>query len=285
MIKHPATRLVAAVLLVGGLAIAPLLNDDDPLEEASPEIAPIAPRFEFIWREGELALQGHTLSSSHEQALLEVAASSYPDAAVDGDFEALATAPSHWADTTVQVVYLLAKTVSANATLSEKSLTIQSVTDDELSWYSRLEAMKKTLPADISLSSDSVAVDKKIDAASICARTFESFQVGAINFEESSVDFRSSAYPRLDRVIALARNCDQSRITVTGHTDASGNANWNQKLSLQRANAVADYIAAGGIATSRLEVAGVGSSTPIADDNTRYGRSLNRRIEIALSVD
>jgi OOP family OmpA-OmpF porin len=72
---------------------------------------------------------------------------------------------------------------------------------------------------------------------------------------------------------------------VTGHTDASGDETWNQRLSLKRANAVADYVATGGVARSRLTVAGVGSSMPIADDNTRYGRSLNRRIEIALSVN
>ena len=285
MIKHPATRLIAAVLIIGGLAIAPLLDDDlleDPVAELS--VLP-APQFEIIWREGELTLLGHTLSSGHERNLLDVAATSYPDAAVASNFEPLGTVPVHWADTTVNVVYLLAETVSADATLSEKTLTIRSVTVDELGWRNRLEAMKKSLPETVSLSIDSFVVDDEIEAATVCARSFKSFETGAINFEESSAQFRSSAYPRLDRVISLARSCDESRITVTGHTDASGDETWNQRLSLKRANAVADYVAAGGVAQSRLTVAGVGSSMPIADDNTRYGRSLNRRIEIALSAD
>jgi OOP family OmpA-OmpF porin len=287
--KQPATRLVAAVLIIGGLAIAPLLDDDlveEPLAGLSPEASVLpAPHFEIIWREGELALQGHTLSSGHERDLLEVAASSYPNTAVASNFEPLGTVPAHWADTTVKVVYLLAETVSADATLSEKNLTIRSVTVDELGWRNRLEAMKKSLPETVSLSTDSLVVDDGIDAATVCARSFKSFETGPVNFEESSAEFRGSAYPRLDRVISLARSCNESRITVTGHTDASGDETWNQRLSLKRANAVADYMAAGGVARSRLKVAGVGSSMPIADDNTRYGRSLNRRIEIALSAD
>lgn len=289
MIKRPATKLVAAILIIGGLAIAPLLGDDllkEPLVDLSPEASVLpAPHFEIVWREGELALLGHTLSSSHERDLLEVAASSYPDMAVTTNFESLGTVPAHWARTTVKVVYLLAGTVSADATLSEKTLTIRSVTVDEPGWRNRLEAMKKSLPETVSLSIDSLVVDDGIDAATVCARSFKSFETGAINFEESSAEFRSSAYPRLDRVISLARSCDESRVTVTGHTDASGDETWNQRLSLKRANAVADYVAAGGVARSRLTVAGVGSSMPIADDNTRYGRSLNRRIEIALSAD
>jgi outer membrane protein OmpA-like peptidoglycan-associated protein len=46
---------------------------------------------------------------------------------------------------------------------------------------------------------------------------------------------------------------------------------------------VGDYIVDGGVERARLLVAGAGSSAPIADDSTRYGRSLNRRIEIKLS--
>lgn len=286
MIKHPATRRVAAALIVGGLAITPLLDNDEPLDAVAPtESIHPAPKFEIIWREGELSLLGHTLSSRHERDLLEVAASSYPDAAVDVAFEPLGIVPAHWADTTVQAVYLLAETVSADATLSAENLTIHSVTADELGWKNRLEAMKRSLSANVSLSTDSLVVDGGINAATVCARTFESFETGPINFDESNADFRSSAYPRLERVISLARSCDASRITVTGHTDASGDETWNQRLSLKRANAVADYLTAGGVTRSRLKVAGVGSSMPIADDNTRYGRSLNRRIEIALSTD
>ena len=53
-------------------------------------------------------------------------------------------------------------------------------------------------------------------------------------------------------------------------------------MSQARAQAVADYLIANGVAADRLVVEGRGSSEPIADNDTRYGRSLNRRIEFGL---
>ena len=55
------------------------------------------------------------------------------------------------------------------------------------------------------------------------------------------------------------------------------------RLETGATNAVVDYIATGGIDAARLQISGMGSAEPIADDGTRYGRSLNRRIEIAVS--
>jgi outer membrane protein OmpA-like peptidoglycan-associated protein len=69
---------------------------------------------------------------------------------------------------------------------------------------------------------------------------------------------------------------------ITGHTDSSGDESWNERLSLERANTVATYIEGGGIAATRLIVAGAGSSEPIAENDTSYSRSLNRRIEVVL---
>ena len=286
MIKHPATRLVAAFLIIGGLAIAPLLNNDDPEEEAQTSAPAVpSPRFEVIWRNDELRLNGHTLSETHENNLREAAASAYPKAFVDDHFEALGVVPAHWADTTLQLVYLLADTVSSDATLTEDELTIRSVTVNESGWQDRLSALQEALPADITIKSESLAIDEAINTSAVCSRAFQSFSAGPINFAESSSEFLSSAFPRLDRVVALASACRKSRLSITGHTDASGDETWNQQLSLARANAVADYIAASGIDRTRLDVAGVGSVNPIADDSTRYGRSLNRRIEIALIND
>jgi OOP family OmpA-OmpF porin len=139
------------------------------------------------------------------------------------------------------------------------------------------------MPADMTINIRTTLVDLTISVSAICERAFESFELGRINFEESSIEFRSSAYPRLDRLIALANTCYESQISITGHTDASGSEPWNKVLSRRRANAVGDYIANGGISRERLEILGLGSEEPVADDSTRFGRSLNRRIEIELS--
>lgn len=123
------------------------------------------------------------------------------------------------------------------------------------------------------------------DVLSLCGRAFAAFRHGPINFEESTTRLRSSAYPVLDRIIALADACRDSVIVITGHSDASGDEAANRTLSLDRARAVAEHLIAHGVSGERIEVAGAGSSVPVADNATRYGRSLNRRIEVVFRRD
>jgi OOP family OmpA-OmpF porin len=86
----------------------------------------------------------------------------------------------------------------------------------------------------------------------------------------------------LDKIIEVADDCRDSTIAITGHSDSSGNETWNRRLSVARAQAVADYITRGGITPARLLVEGLGSAVPIADNATAQGRSINRRIEFEL---
>jgi OOP family OmpA-OmpF porin len=284
VIKIPSTRIVAVVLLISGVVIAPLLDNGDVLDSpASEPLAAQSPQFRIQRQHGELALSGHTASRRHEQALLRVAESTYPDSRIISAFQPLGIVPEYWAASTAQVLYLLQASISAEAIVSTDELWIRGVIADERDWGNRLEALREAVPADITVRTDTILVDPDVSLTSICERAFESFASGPINFEESSVAFRSSAYPRLDRLIALADACHESRILITGHTDASGSESWNQQLSVRRANAVGDYVANGGIKRERLQISGVGSAEPVADDSTRYGRSLNRRIEIVLS--
>lgn len=283
MIKNPATRIVAAVILVGGLAAAPLLDISGSADISIAPLTSQSPQFQIHWQRGELTLSGHTTSLKHEQDLLQVAKSSYPEGPVITDFQPLGIVPPYWEDMTIQILYLLVESASAQAELSADEIKIRGITVDHLSWRTRVDVLKETLPPHVSVVADILPVDPDISVFEVCMRAFASFDSGPINFEESSAAFRSSAYPRLDRVIALANACSNSEISITGHTDSSGNDAWNQHLSLQRANSVGDYIVEGGIDRARLQVAGAGSSAPIADDSTRYGRGVNRRIEITLT--
>jgi len=241
---------------------------------------PNSPAFQINWHHGGLVLAGHTLSLQHEQNLLQVAASSFPGSQVITDFEPLGIVPDYWGDTTIQILYLLAETDSSHADLSTDRIIIRAVISDELGWQNRLHALKKAFPDNVLISVNTVVIDTTVSVWEVCERAFAAFDAGPINFEESSAELRSSAYPRLDRVIAFASACMDSSIEIIGHTDASGFESWNQTLSLRRANAVGDYIVRGGIHRARLIVSGAGSANPVADDGTHYGRSLNRRIEI-----
>lgn len=73
-------------------------------------------------------------------------------------------------------------------------------------------------------------------------------------------------------------------VVIVGHTDSRGSDAYNQRLSEQRANAVADYFLRQGIHPSRLQqIEGRGESQPIADNATEAGRAQNRRVEITFS--
>jgi len=123
--------------------------------------------------------------------------------------------------------------------------------------------------------------DREANVVALCTRAFENHDAGPVNFEESTTTFRSSAVPVLQRIVALANVCRNAAIAITGHTDSSGDERWNVRLSLARAEAIATYLVEQGITPERLIAAGAGSSSPVADNTTRYGRGLNRRIEFA----
>jgi len=66
------------------------------------------------------------------------------------------------------------------------------------------------------------------------------------------------------------------------HTDSTGSDALNNKLSIERADSVRDYIVTRGVAAGRVATAGRGDREPIADNNTDAGRAKNRRVEIFL---
>lgn len=68
--------------------------------------------------------------------------------------------------------------------------------------------------------------------------------------------------------------------TIVGHTDSTGSAALNKRLSLDRARSVADYLVAQGISPSRLSRDGRGPDEPVASNATEAGRAQNRRVEI-----
>jgi len=66
--------------------------------------------------------------------------------------------------------------------------------------------------------------------------------------------------------------------TIEGHTDSEGEEDYNLDLSKRRAQTVASYLEAKGIARGRIKVVGMGESMPISDNDTEEGRALNRRV-------
>lgn len=84
-------------------------------------------------------------------------------------------------------------------------------------------------------------------------------------------------------VVYYLDNVDGSKISVTGYTDNSGTIEINTRLSRKRAEFVRDYLAANGIASGKMSAIGKGPENPVATNDTREGKALNRRVEVILN--
>jgi outer membrane protein OmpA-like peptidoglycan-associated protein len=88
----------------------------------------------------------------------------------------------------------------------------------------------------------------------------------------------------VDLVATLLAGRDDWTVEVVGHTDGTGNADANQRLSEQRAQSVVDRLVESGVDAARLSAVGAGASQLIADDSTEEGRIQNRRIELLITL-
>ncbi len=107
-------------------------------------------------------------------------------------------------------------------------------------------------------------------------------QLYNINFETDSFRILSDSYSELQKISTFLNNNKGLKVEIQGHTDSSGNADYNQGLSERRAKSVVDYLAGQGISISRLKYMGYGDKNPVASNETEEGRMLNRRTTIKI---
>jgi OOP family OmpA-OmpF porin len=100
-------------------------------------------------------------------------------------------------------------------------------------------------------------------------------------FDFNKATLRPVSDALLERVLALLQKSPSLAVEIQGHTDNVGDADYNQKLSEQRAAAVVKWLATHGVAARRLSSRGYGKTQPVADNGTDEGRAKNRRVEIA----
>jgi len=101
-----------------------------------------------------------------------------------------------------------------------------------------------------------------------------------VNFAVDKAEILPDSQPQIDQVLTLLREDPSLRLSIDGHTDATGDAAHNQRLSEARAKSVVAALTGQGIEASRLEAKGHGQSQPVADNDTDEGRTKNRRVEL-----
>ncbi|WP_018718938.1 OmpA family protein [Arhodomonas aquaeolei] len=106
---------------------------------------------------------------------------------------------------------------------------------------------------------------------------------GNVTFATDSADLRSQFFDVLDSVSLVLKEYEKTVINVAGHTDSTGPADYNQRLSERRAQTVADYLRNRGINSQRIIARGYGEDYPIASNDTEQGRQQNRRVTLELT--
>ena len=100
------------------------------------------------------------------------------------------------------------------------------------------------------------------------------------NFGFDSAELTREARATLDEQATILERESDVRVEIEGHTDSTGPEAYNQGLSERRAKAVEEYLISKGISADRLDTAGYGPSRPVAPNDTKEGRAMNRRVEM-----
>ena len=105
-----------------------------------------------------------------------------------------------------------------------------------------------------------------------------------VYFDKNKATIKKASNPLLDDVATIIKgNPGIGVVTIEGHTDDTGAADYNQALSQKRADAVKAYLVEKGVEAARLEAKGYGEEKPIESNKTAKGREANRRVEFTLA--
>ena len=105
----------------------------------------------------------------------------------------------------------------------------------------------------------------------------------SITFDSDSAVVHADYVDEIAFVARSLREHPDSTVQVIGHTDNTGSTAHNQTLSEQRATSVAAILTQNGVASGRVQTAGVGYAQPVASNETPGGRAQNRRVQIIIT--
>lgn len=146
-----------------------------------------------------------------------------------------------------------------------------------------VERAAKTAWAGVNIANQ---IEVKAQVAGPCAdlqAAINAVTGGPIVFGNDGVSLTPADNTILTKVAGMLKACPGARVTLYGYTDDGGSEGINIPLSAQRATTVADFLVSQGVAGNHITAKGLGSSNPIASNDTPEGRTKNRRVEIVVN--
>ncbi len=151
------------------------------------------------------------------------------------------------------------------------------------------------LMAILALTGCQTAPQKGLSAAQVAVLKQQGFELtddgwefglsGKVLFGSDVESLNTQSTEIVSRIGKALLGVGIERVRVDGHTDASGKETYNQQLSLRRAKSVANVLGTVGMKQENIQLRGLGSSEPVASNDTAAGRTENRRVSIVVSAD
>lgn len=248
-----------------------------------------------VREQARVVLEGATPSQAAREAIYVAARQAFTNTELVNHMRVAGGAPSpHFTDVASDAVRLLARLNSGQVRIIDAQIAVIGDGDQEA--VDALRARLGTPPAPfrsrLAVTIDGLDVEhpelQGLNLASgdaeTCEHAFERLmERNVINFAPGSAAIEPSSRDVLDALASVALRCDRFVIEVEGHTDNEGGREMNMQLSQQRADAVATYLIAQGVARERLDARGYGPDRPRASNANETGRAANRRIEFSVS--
>ncbi|MFC1591795.1 OmpA family protein [Thermodesulfobacteriota bacterium] len=116
-------------------------------------------------------------------------------------------------------------------------------------------------------------------------RVIKKIVINDIRFDFDSAEIKPEFFPALDQAGEILQGYPGRNVIIEGHTCSVGPADYNKGLSVRRAKSTKAYLVGKGLDAGRLIVKGRGEDNPVADNTTRNGRMMNRRVEFKVLAD
>ncbi len=142
----------------------------------------------------------------------------------------------------------------------------------------RMDKQKKELEAIEGAKVESVKDVNNLEAIKV---TFDN----GILFATGKSELSPASREALTKFAASLKSSPDTDITIYGHTDNTGSRAVNEKVSLERAQAVSNFLVGQGISRSRITTEGLAFDQPVADNSTAEGRAQNRRVEVYITAN
>ncbi len=263
-----------------------------PEPEPEPEPEPVVQspyENEFTKTKAGIVLTGSVPDEEQRQILLQLAKQKFGEDKVIDQLQIAAGAPDGWLKAAKAAISGLAYFKEGTAHLSDTKIDMSGEMLNEAAKVNLEKEVPAMLPADFEidfelnvpqLAIEEVHPDPAPDMGLSCAKAFEESLAGEkIHFTTDSADPRKQEQNILDKVVEFSNSCPNSIIEVAGYTDARGSEAYNKRLSQKRAQAVVQKLIRKGLREDRVKAKGYGEANPLAENSSRKGQALNRRIE------